>query len=150
MKLPEDLKEAIFSVDSADIIQAIGKKYNLAIDKIGEAADETGLVMLGITHPDNFIANLAERLKIDKDMAGKIAREVNDQIFAKVRESMKKIQGVNGVVKTEEAKKEEPKVPEIIQGVNVPENLPVVEKVESPPQLPPKYPGGDPYREPIG
>jgi hypothetical protein len=155
MKLPNDLKDAIFSVDSAEIIQAIGKKYNLAIDKTGELADETGLVMLGITHPDNFISNLAERLGIDKDTAGKIAGEVNNQIFAKVRESLKKIQTSPPEPPSPNRRGDEgevdKKLPEIIQGTTTPappSNLPVVE-VEQPKKVEEKkYPGGDPYREP--
>ncbi len=92
--LPEDLKDAIFSVDSANIIQSVGKKYNLTIDKIGELADETGLVMLGLTHPKDFIPNLSQRLAVDRETARKIAEGVNAQIFAKVRESLKKVHGV--------------------------------------------------------
>ena len=41
-KLPEDLKEAIFSVETTEIIQKISKKYGLLIDKMGELASETG------------------------------------------------------------------------------------------------------------
>lgn len=151
LKLPEDLKDAIFSVNSAEAIQVIGKKYNLSIDKIGELADETGMVMLGITHPSDFIINVARRVYVDKETAGKIAEEINTQIFAKVRESLKKIHGVgeaptpSGVgaptsdassgrsvgVKREDIIKEiesgEENIPPIIQGttqVQPPANLP--------------------------
>jgi hypothetical protein len=92
--LPEDLKKAIFGVETAGILKIIGEKYQLYLDKIGVLGNETGLVMLGITHPNNFISNLAERLKIDKETARKIGEEVNNQIFAKVRESLKKIHGI--------------------------------------------------------
>jgi len=149
-KLPEDLKEAIFSVKSAEVIQAVGKKYNLAVDKTGELADETGLVMLGLTHPRDFISNLAQRLGVDKETARKIAEEVNTQIFATVRESLKKIHGVGeapsprpepsgvgaptpkGVGGKEEILKEiekeeyvssAEKIPEILKGVVKPELL---------------------------
>lgn len=93
-KLPGDLKDAIFSVDSAKIIQETGKKYGLTIDKIGELADETGLVMLGLSAPSQFIPNLAVRLNVNKETARKIAADINTQIFAKVRESLKKVHGI--------------------------------------------------------
>ena len=89
--LPEDLKDAIFSVDTTSLVNMIGKKHGLAIDKIGDLANETGMVMLGVTHPNEFVANLAERLEADKEKARAIAQEINEQIFKKVRESLRKI-----------------------------------------------------------
>ena len=97
--LPQDLRDAIFSVDSANVIRQTGGKYNLMIDKIGELADETGMVMLGATHPKEFIPNLENRLGVSKATARKIAEEINSQIFAKVRESLKKVHGM-GETKT--------------------------------------------------
>lgn len=93
-KLPENLRDAIFSVDTANIIQAISKKYGLAVDKMGELADEVGLLMLGITHPKDFVANLGSRLGTDAETTQKIAQELNAQIFSKVKESLKKLHGV--------------------------------------------------------
>lgn len=103
-KLPEDLREAIFGAESSQILQEIGKKYALHIDKLGELVNEVGLVMVGITHPKDFIPNLAERLGVDKMTAKNIAQDVNAQIFAKVRESLKKIHGLSG--EPEESKTE--------------------------------------------
>lgn len=172
-KLPEDLKDAMFSVDSAEIIQSLGKKYNLAIDKIGELADETGLVMLGLTHPRDFISNLAQRLNVDKETARKIAEEVNTQIFATVRESLKKIHGIGAtptqpppkeeiLKEIEKADEDEPRqrregTPEIFKGTATPELLEPPHPFEAKTKeevlrMPPeekKYPSGDPYREPI-
>jgi hypothetical protein len=127
LKLPEDLKDAIFSVDSAEIIQAISKKYNLAIDKTGELADETGLVMLGLSHPKDFISNLSRRLQADKETAEKIAGEINSQIFVKVRESLKKIHETKTIEEIRRSPMEESEH----------------EKIEN------RYPSGDPYREAI-
>src|SRR3989344_3480666 len=66
-KLPNDIKEAIFSVDVSDKIIDIGKKHKLAVDKIGIIGNETSRVMLGVTHPNEFIGNLTERLEVDKE-----------------------------------------------------------------------------------
>src|SRR3989304_791594 len=90
-KLPNDIKEAIFSVDVSDKIIDIGKKHKLAVDKIGIIGNETSRVMLGVTHPNEFIGNLTERLEVDKEKARAIAGEINEQIFKKVRESLRKI-----------------------------------------------------------
>ena len=89
--LPQDLRDAILSVDTANIIQSIAKKHVLTIDKMGKLADEIGLLMLGITHPKNFISNLEKKLGINSETIKKITEEINIQIFAKVRRSLKRI-----------------------------------------------------------
>lgn len=89
--LPPDLREAIFSFENARAIEEIGKKYELYIDKIGELGNESSRVMLGLTHPKDFIANLSKRLGVDMEKAKEIAKDVNEQIFVKVRESLKKL-----------------------------------------------------------
>lgn len=89
--LPEDLKEAVFSVDMNDVVEKIGRGHQLNIDKIGDLANETGMVMLGVTHPNEFIGNLTDRLEVDKEKARAIGGEINEQIFKKVRESLRKI-----------------------------------------------------------
>lgn len=167
------------SVDSAEKIRAIGEKYHLAIDKMGEMADETGLVMLGLTSPREFIPNLAARLNVDKEMARKIAEEINGQVFVRVRESLKKVHAIKeeGGGKEEhpqkaeilnEIEKEDGKeeTPSILKGIAVPlaPSLPAqAGEVEVPHpfeakiknevfRIPPeerKYKGSDPYKEPI-
>ena len=148
-KLPEDLKDAIFSVDSSEIIMNVAKKYNLNIESTGELADETGLVMLGITQPKNYVFNLAKRLNVSQERAGEIANEINNKIFSKVRESLKKVHNITedeiavagepenklkkeDIIKeiqeepaTEEKKvKEQEAMPEIMKGLHRPSESP--------------------------
>lgn len=92
--LPEDLKEAIFSVEMSSVVEKIGKEYQLNIEQIGDLANETGMVMLGVTHPDEFISSLSERLEVDKEKSSSIAHKVNDQIFKPVRDSLRKIHNI--------------------------------------------------------
>jgi len=89
--LPEDLKDAIFGLEMNEIVERIGRENQLNIEQIGDLANETGMVMLGVTHPNEFIGNLADRLEVDKEKARAIAGEINEQVFKKVRESLRKI-----------------------------------------------------------
>src|SRR3990167_5883199 len=89
--LPEDLKDAIFGLEMNEIVEKIGRENQLNIEQIGDLANETGMVMLGVTHPNEFIGNLTDRLEVDKEKARAIAQEINEQIFKKVRESLRKI-----------------------------------------------------------
>ena len=89
--LPEDIKDAIFGLEMNEIVEKIGRENQLNIEQIGDLANETGMVMLGVTHPNEFIGNLADRLEVDKEKARVIAQEINEQIFKKVRDSIRKI-----------------------------------------------------------
>ena len=82
------------SIRVAEQLQEIGKKHRLHIDKIDALFDEAGAVMLGLTHPRDFIGKLAQKLDIDKEKTKKIAQDVNEQIFKPIRESLKKIHGI--------------------------------------------------------
>lgn len=106
--LPQDLRDAIFSVGTNNVVQEIGGKYKLMIDKVGILGNETGMVMLGVTHPNDFIANLARRLEVDKQTAHDIAQDINQQIFQKVRESLRKVHGMGD---EKEASQPIPKAP---------------------------------------
>lgn len=92
--LPQELKQAIAGVKTSEIIQNISKKHHLQIDQMGELAAETGLVLLGLTKPEDYIKNLNNRLKINLKDARDIALEVNIEIFSKVKESLKKLHGI--------------------------------------------------------
>src|SRR3989344_7609039 len=99
-ELPDDLRKALFARSTSDIIQNIGKNAGLPIDKIGELADETGRVMLGITPPSDYVKNLASRLGAPQEKARAIAEEINQKIFQPVRESLKKIHGITKELET--------------------------------------------------
>ncbi len=101
-KLPKDLQDAIFSVDTAEAIRKIGEKHKMMIDKIGILANETGLGMLGLVHPNQFIVRLSVRLGTDKDISREIAQDINLQIFSPVRENLKKIHDTEEEVKFKE------------------------------------------------
>src|SRR3989338_6130993 len=100
--LPEDLKDAIFGLEMNEIVERIGREKQLNIEQIGDLANETGMVMLGVTHPNEFIGNLAERLEVDKEKARAIAQEINEQIFKKVRDSIRKIHNMREGAKEQE------------------------------------------------
>ena len=120
--LPEDLKEAVFSVDMSEVVEKIGRGHQLSIDKIGDLANETGMVMLGVTHPNEFIGNLADRLEVDKEKARAIGGEINEQIFKKVRESLRKIHNMREGAEEEEQDKIKASPFENSQGETLPAN----------------------------
>ena len=92
-KLPYALKTALRSVDSAKKVVDIGRKYALHVDKLGELGTETGLVILGITHPSQFLPRLARKLDTSEEKVKAIAQEINNEVFLKIREALKQVNG---------------------------------------------------------
>ncbi len=93
-KLPLDLQEIILSKNTVSFLQSLCEKYNLSGIKARDLKDEAMFVMLGWIHPKDFIPDLAEKLGVDRETARKIAEEVNQRIFQKVRESLKALHGI--------------------------------------------------------
>jgi hypothetical protein len=89
--LPQDIKNFLYSLDFDVLIQQISAKNRLHIDQMAMLAAETNEVMTGFAEPKDFIPNLMQTLQIDQPKAEALARDVNDQIFVKIRESMRKV-----------------------------------------------------------
>lgn len=150
--LPADLQDAIFDIDNAAVIEAVAKKYGLNVERAGELADEVGLLMVGAIHPKNFISNLNRRLGTDPETTKKIAQEINEQIFLKVKESLRKIHGVEEEsIKPPQQPAQTAKSPfeqKLEEKVFKPTERPLVKEVEEA-KKENRYPSSeDPYREP--
>ena len=91
-KLPDDVREAVTSVDTAQALNEIGASFGLHIDQEAELESEISLYLMGLTMPSDFAPHLEERLEITHKRAQEIAAEANDKIFLKVRQSILKIQ----------------------------------------------------------
>jgi len=89
--IPPDVRRAISSTNVGEKLMEIGKKYNLHIDKLDKLFGTTGFVMLGITHPRDYIKHLSHELGVDETTARAIATEVNEEIYRPVKESLKKM-----------------------------------------------------------
>ena len=89
--LPDDVRQAMGSLDTTRVIQNLGHKYNLHTDKVGELAEEVGLFMLGLSRPADLLINIKNRLNVPLETAGNIVKDVNIQLFFPIRESLKKI-----------------------------------------------------------
>ena len=89
--LPDDITKLLYSPDMGALIQRIGGKHQLHIDQTGLLEAETAEVMLGFTETKDYPQKLMEGLRIDRLKADAIAQDINDQLFVKIRESMKKV-----------------------------------------------------------
>ncbi|MEK7095576.1 MAG: hypothetical protein AAB917_02865, partial [Patescibacteria group bacterium] len=90
--LPQDLKEAIASVEIGKLIADIGEEQGLMLDQSADLIEEAGLVMLGITPTQFFTKKIQKRLGIDEKKANLISTQINEKVFNKIRASLQKIQ----------------------------------------------------------
>ena len=115
-KLPADIREAIDSVSTTNAVVDIGQKYDLMYDQISELVDEVGLTMIGITPEAMFVNNIARRMQVDMGKAMLIAKDINKEIFDKMRDSLKKIEGLDEEGFNEEIGNTAPEKPQPGQG----------------------------------
>lgn len=81
-KLPNNLQEAIMSVDNANALARIGEKHKLHIDKRAIMGELVGLVMLGRVKPSEFNHKIKKELEISDEEANEITKDVDEKIFA--------------------------------------------------------------------
>ena len=93
--LSDELKRAMMSVSSAEIIYEVGRKHDLNVEKIGILAEEIGYIMLGMVPPSGFISDLKELLEVEENKANEIAQEINHKIFLPIREEIKRTYGTS-------------------------------------------------------
>lgn len=90
-QLPEGVKEAIIATPWEDKLAQIAGKHRLHIDQADRLDKETIIVMFGLEHPDNLVYNLAKHLEVSEEKAEAIAEDLNNEIFLKIRESLKMV-----------------------------------------------------------
>ena len=88
-QLPESLKDQMMSIENSERIFAIGQMFRLTVEQIGFMAEESGYVILGLTHPKDFVSRMSEHLGIDIKKARTITQEINRQIFFPLKEMLK-------------------------------------------------------------
>jgi len=110
-KLPEELKNAIFSEETAKTIGEICERNNIE-EKTSEVAKYTGRVLMGILPPNELPEILEEKVGLEKEVSKKISQEIHHFIFYPVKsnlEELYKTQITFPVGITSETKPEKPK-----------------------------------------
>ena len=97
-RLPFDLKKAIVSSETRQHIQAVVEKHQLNSDQAADLETEIAIVLLGLRSPADFIVNVKNALNVPAEKARAIAEDINTEIFRSVRESLKKIHGIQETV----------------------------------------------------
>ena len=128
-KIPEELKEALFSDNVATAIHNICERNE--IENTLRLTKLIGFVLLGILPPEKFQMTIHEELNLSVEVSEKVSQEISRFIFYPVKDDLSAIYG-------KEISPVPPKPGETIPS----EEKPVSKKV-----IPPRK---DTYRESIG
>lgn len=114
-KLPQELKDALFSEETGNNIYEICQKNEIE-DNLDEVVEYVGQVLVGVLPLEEFQEILEKELKIKKDTAKKVAYEINRFIFYPVKPCLEEFYKMEITPKEkpiEEVKVEEkkPKIP---------------------------------------
>jgi len=119
--LPDDIREAMSSINIAQSVENIGKSHSLHVDQIGQLMDEVSFIMLGLMHPSDFISNIQKSINIDSTKAQEITKDINERIFRPIKSSLLSIHGVKQPEeKTESTQEETPKKEDVLKEIESP------------------------------
>jgi hypothetical protein len=90
-KLPGELREAIFSEETADNIEKICLKNKVAGGKNSEIARYIGRVLLGILPPEEFKEVLQKEMNLEAETVKNVFHEINRFIFNPVKQSLEQL-----------------------------------------------------------
>lgn len=123
-RLPQKLKDTLFAEETGNSIYEICKRNKIERN-LGQIVDYVGQVLLGILPPSDFQETLEKELKLEKEVAKRVAQEVNRFIFYPVKSSLEELY----------------KTPIAPQPTTLPKTTPE--------RKPATFPTRDIYREPI-
>lgn len=92
--LPERLQSILLSDHMQTVIDEVVSKQGLPDELAAKLDNCTTFVILGLTHPKDFIRSLSETLGLDQQKASIIANEINNRVFRPVREDLKVLYGI--------------------------------------------------------
>lgn len=153
--LPKEVVTFLSSTNWAQDLNEIGSLYNLNEEALSIFNREASLVLVGLTHPDEFRETLEQEADLHGAVLDAVVGSVENKIFAPVRSALVSFIENEGAEETEEEVEEEsptieyaaPQEPVVItkeptierpraQAADIaPDNLPVAEEVE--PLIPP-------------
>ena len=89
--LPESLKQAIVSEDTADAIWNICKICNIKEEDVPKIAKEVGNVLMGLLPPKHFKDKIRSVVELDDDTAKKLDIYISHYIFDPLKDELSQL-----------------------------------------------------------
>lgn len=125
-KLPADIKKVLLTDDIGVKAQLIGRDIGITPEQSLDTEDEAIAVLMGTSHPKDFIRNIQSKIGVDQEKAKAIAEKVNDEIFQPVRESLKVVHNIKDEEAPAVPSAPKPPTPPVPGSSTVPEVRPSV------------------------
>ncbi|UZE93379.1 MAG: hypothetical protein IB617_00925 [Candidatus Nealsonbacteria bacterium] len=90
-KLPDELKTQTLSEETAKNIFDICQRNDVNVEEISKVASYVGQVLLGILPPDEFQEAIEKEVKLEKEIAKKVAQEIYRFVFYPVKSSLEEL-----------------------------------------------------------
>lgn len=96
--LPKETLEAIDAVPWREVIYNMRERKGYNLTQLEDLEIETELVLSGLVAPDNYLNELATRMKLSIPQAEILVEEINELIFKKIREELVKRIGADKIL----------------------------------------------------
>ena len=90
-ELPEDTRNAINAVDWKAVVLGMREKRGYSFEQLDNLEIETELVLCGLLNPENYSKEVEKRLGLQKTEVNDLVKEMNNLVFAKIKENLIKI-----------------------------------------------------------
>lgn len=90
MELPIETQNAINAVDYNAVILEMRKTKGYTFEQLGDLETETELLLCGLVSPENYSKELENRMHLTKNEVNELIKEMNDRVFAKIKENLVK------------------------------------------------------------
>ncbi len=101
-QLPEETLRAIAAVPWQAEILKMRETKGYSFEQLGDLELETELLLCGLVSPSDYPKELENRMKISKANANELVAEMNELVFAKIKEEMIKNSERDRIFKKEE------------------------------------------------
>ncbi|MDD5433160.1 MAG: hypothetical protein PHE77_00655 [Candidatus Pacebacteria bacterium] len=142
-KLPPDLKQAIFSEETANSILSACQRNNLTEQQTSRVAEMVGYYLMGVLPIENLAQEIISQTQISQVQAGQIITELNRLVFNSIKNSL------DGLYNLKTEKSSTTPAPQ--QKIKRPSEVDLQEKEIPAPQPAPRPKSAEPdtYREPV-
>ncbi|MBI4101374.1 MAG: hypothetical protein HY443_00225 [Candidatus Nealsonbacteria bacterium] len=103
-KLPEELRETIFSVETAEAIRNACETYGIEDERVGKIGELAGKVLMGLLLPEEFPEKLESEVGLPKVLSQVIGREINRFVFYPVKPALEQLNKIEIAESTAEGR----------------------------------------------
>ncbi len=89
--LPPDIQEAIFSEETAKIVQGLVEQYGLEDQPVAKLGNIVGDVLLGLFNLGQVPARLQQEYALSEELAQKLNGDLQNLIFQPLQGNLKKL-----------------------------------------------------------